>query len=771
MSKKPPEHKEVGLFKEKYYLLLPIGVWLFFTIGTIFLFPRQSSFRFSDLTPGVVSREEIIAPFTFPILKSDEELEAERSAASAAVYPVFAKTDSISEAQIARLARILEWFTLQADSLQRYQSLQQWTQVDSLRRVMRIELQNLYNIELHPDTWTFILGDQRRRGVLRSRKILQVRELQSLLSEIYSRGILDRQRNRIESRDNRIHLLVDGIERSLDVNELYELQDAQEEALHLLRESFINVDTVVADSAIRAGFEILAPFIIPDIIYDSEETRSRRQRASDSVPISKGFVLKDERIIDSNERITSQHIETLRSLEIARAERAFEEGGFSRLQPIIGRFILSGLIYFILGYFLARFRSDIFYTYNKFLLVASLFGLSVALYGLIILPQEVNQFLFPASLGAIILTIVFDARLSVIFALTLSLMIGALSGSDFFAMLSVFFPSFLAIFSVLRVRTRVQIIRAALFIALGLVIITLIQRQLTYSLGSEMVMDLLFAGVNAIGTPLLALGLMLAIEFMFGVTTDLTLLELADLNRPLLKRLSLEAPGTYHHSIMVGNLAESAAEAIDANPLLVRAGAYYHDIGKMVRREYFVENQIGLGNVHDTLEPEQSAQFLSSHVYDGLKIADEYHLPQAIKAFIREHHGTSLMIYFYNKALHLRPDGSVKEADYRYPGPKPQSKETGILMLADASEAATRTLENPNHEQIKKMVREIVINKYRDRELDECPLTLSDVHKIIDAFTLILEGMHHHRIRYPSREEVEKATGESETKNATETNK
>jgi putative nucleotidyltransferase with HDIG domain len=230
--------------------------------------------------------------------------------------------------------------------------------------------------------------------------------------------------------------------------------------------------------------------------------------------------------------------------------------------------------------------------------------------------------------------------------------------------------------------------------------------------------------------------------------------------------LSLEAPGTYHHSIMVGNLAEAAAEAIRANSLLVRAGAYYHDIGKMVRREYFVENQLSGGNIHDSLDPEESARMVADHVTHGVHIAEQYHLPAPIKSFIREHHGTSLMVYFYNRALEIRPDGKVNEVDFRYPGPKPQSKETGILMLADSAEAATRSLDDPSPEKILEVVRNVIIQKYRDEEMDECPLTLHDLRRIMGAFVPILQGIHHHRIQYPNREEMEKKRVRSVSKAA-----
>jgi putative nucleotidyltransferase with HDIG domain len=243
---------------------------------------------------------------------------------------------------------------------------------------------------------------------------------------------------------------------------------------------------------------------------------------------------------------------------------------------------------------------------------------------------------------------------------------------------------------------------------------------------------------------------------MFDITTDVTLLELSDLNHPLLKELAVKAPGTFHHSIIVGNLAESAAKKINANSLLARVGSYYHDIGKMVKPEYFVENEAGSENKHQSLAPNMSALILASHIKNGLDLAEKYNLPKIIRDFIPEHHGTSLMTFFYSKALSSKTAQNVNEADYRYPGPSPQSKETAIVMLADTIEAATKTLKNPTTGRMNKLVEELIENKFLEGELDNSELTMRDLKGIIEGFASVLKGIYHKRIDYPKAEDNKK---------------
>lgn len=261
------------------------------------------------------------------------------------------------------------------------------------------------------------------------------------------------------------------------------------------------------------------------------------------------------------------------------------------------------------------------------------------------------------------------------------------------------------------------------------------------------------AGVtNAIVASLLAIGFLPLLESFTGITTDQTLLELSDLNRKLLKRLSLEAPGTYAHTVNVANLAEAASSAIGANGLLARVGAYYHDIGKLAKPQYFIENQPRGRNPHDKLKPATSASIIRAHVAEGLKLAEADRLPEVVKRFIPEHHGTQEIAYFYNRAKEADPDGQVNPTEFVYTGPKPQMKETAILMLADAVESATRVLQDPTPARIRELTDRLVAQKIAEGQLDEAPLTLREIGIIKDSLVNVLTGMYHHRIDYPTTE-------------------
>ncbi|MEK9135788.1 MAG: HDIG domain-containing metalloprotein, partial [Bacteroidota bacterium] len=247
-------------------------------------------------------------------------------------------------------------------------------------------------------------------------------------------------------------------------------------------------------------------------------------------------------------------------------------------------------------------------------------------------------------------------------------------------------------------------------------------------------------------------------ERVFSVTTDLTLMELSHFNHPLLRKLAEQASGTYHHSLTMASLAEAAASAVGANEVLARVGALFHDIGKLVKPNYFVENQKGSRNRHDKLTPRMSSLIISAHVKEGMSLGEEHKLPQEVIDFIPMHHGTTRIEFFYNKAVELAHQSEdetkieeIIEQDYRYPGPKPQTRETGIMMLADAVEASTRTLDDPSPQKLEGVIDEIIRKRFEEGELDECPLTLKDLTKIKAAFLSVLVGIHHSRVKYPEQ--------------------
>jgi cyclic-di-AMP phosphodiesterase PgpH len=266
---------------------------------------------------------------------------------------------------------------------------------------------------------------------------------------------------------------------------------------------------------------------------------------------------------------------------------------------------------------------------------------------------------------------------------------------------------------------------------------------------SDVLSGILYGAANGMASALIAMGFLPLFEAWTRITTDQTLLELTDLNRPLLKRLSLEASGTYAHSINVANLGEAAARAVDANPLLVRVGAYYHDVGKMAMPQYFIENQARGRNPHDQLDPLKSAQVVRAHVLEGIKLAEQAKLPERVRAFIPQHHGTQTIGFFYEQAKQANPDVELDPGDFSYPGPRPRSKETAILMLADSVESASKVLQEPTPERIRGLVDRIVEGKISEGQLDEAPLTMRDLVHIKEQFTSVLTGMYHHRIDYP----------------------
>jgi putative nucleotidyltransferase with HDIG domain len=357
---------------------------------------------------------------------------------------------------------------------------------------------------------------------------------------------------------------------------------------------------------------------------------------------------------------------------------------------------------------------------------------------------------------SILLTIIFDSRLSFYSSAITCFLVAAVRGGDFTIAFISFCGAVLAIFSVRDMRNRNQIFRSFFFILIGnSVSILAISLDRTQETG-QILNHLLFGGINAIMSPVIAYGLLIFYERAFKITTDLTLVELSDFNHPLLKELSSKAPGTFHHSIIMGNLCEKAADEIGANGVLARVGCYYHDIGKVARPEYYIENQMD-NNLHDRLNPKMSAKIIISHVKDGIKLAEKYRLPKEIINFIPMHHGTILVSYFHNKGKEALEAEGASDEIYRYPGPKPSTKEAGIVMIADAVEASTRAMDNPTPSKLEKQIDKIATERLLDGQLDECDLTLKDITTIKKSFLSILVGIHHHRIKYPDEKKPEEA--------------
>ncbi len=367
----------------------------------------------------------------------------------------------------------------------------------------------------------------------------------------------------------------------------------------------------------------------------------------------------------------------------------------------------------------------------------------------------INPYYLPVASVAMLTILLFnDLELAFIVSFAGSALMTFLIGQNFNVFLVFFLGSVAGSYLVRDARTRGTLMNAGFAIAFVQVIgIILVNPDFaTMDIRQFVVQSVRPLALNGIFAVFVVISMLKIFELLFGVLTNFSLSELSDFNQPLLRRMIMEAPGTYHHSLIVSNLAETAADAIGANSLLTRVGAYYHDIGKMEKAEYFNENQILSGNKHDKIEPSISRLVILNHVKEGVELARKYKLNRQIIDFIPQHHGTSLMHYFYCKALEdADDDNSITEENYRYPGPKPQSRETAIVLLADSVEAATRSLDETNPVKIEEVVRKIINNKFIDGQLDECNLTLKEIESIAQTFTRVLSAMYHGRVKYPDK--------------------
>lgn len=363
-----------------------------------------------------------------------------------------------------------------------------------------------------------------------------------------------------------------------------------------------------------------------------------------------------------------------------------------------------------------------------------------------------SPFLLPLPAAALLLKIFINPLVAIVTTAVMAMLCGVSVGVDGLGPVIVGTgASVAAVFAVPRIRQRADLARAGLIAGLVGAALTSLIAMISGGNPVPWGQQALWAALGGVGSAVLAVGILPYLEGLFGITTTFKLMELANPSQPLLRYLLMKAPGTYHHSILVGNLGEAAAEAIGADPLLVRVGAYYHDIGKTKRPYFFIENQMGMENAHDKISPHLSALVIQAHVKEGLEIAKEYGLPQDVTRFVSTHHGKSCIAYFYHQACEAEGHAHVEEDHFRYPGPRPNTKEEAIVMLADACEATVRTLKNPTPEQIEETIRRLIHKRLNDGELSEAPLTLAEFEIIAQTFLKIVQGLYHQRIEYPDQ--------------------
>lgn len=479
--------------------------------------------------------------------------------------------------------------------------------------------------------------------------------------------------------------------------------------------------------------------ITPNFFYDKQKTEELKKDAIRKVPPV--MIKKDQTIIKEGEPITKYQIEILKNLGLLNNDSHFQWYIYICLS------ILILLVMFLQWFYLFKYHSEIYYDTKKVIMINILNCIAILLARSL---SVVSPFLIPLACIPMIFTLLVDHKISLITSvLNCVLISGAVEFNIEITILSIVNAVFGAII-LKKMQQRNDILYSSLYIVT-------INMILTFSLGfllSNNIMDVanktMFTGIASLVSGVLTIGFLPFFESTFDIVTTIKLLELSNPNNPLLKRLLIEAPGSYHHSILVGNLAEVAAEVVGGNPVLARVSAYYHDVGKIKRPYFFKENQLGKDNPHNKITPNLSTLIITSHVKDGVELAKEYKIPKAIIDIIEQHHGTSLVKYFYitMKNSSDRPE-DVKEEDFRYAGPIPDTKEAAIIMLADSVEAAVRSISEPTKGKIEEMVNNIIKARLNEGQLDNCDLTLKDLNKIREAFLKVLTGIYHQRIEYP----------------------
>ncbi|HRI46638.1 MAG TPA: HDIG domain-containing protein [Ignavibacteriaceae bacterium] len=689
----------------------------------------------SEVSVGTIwIQDDLIAGFSFPIYKNAEVYRKELDAAKRSVLQIFIKRDDIAKASNDSLLSYNKFLISMMDS-----SLAQGQ--------AKFENPTFLNSEQFKLLRTLRLKDNQSIKVIPGGLNDALNIVNTALDEIYSIGLISLNYEQI-SRDS-IAIRQGNIDQIDRKAKFLSPETFRSTLRALIASEYFSEDYE------QALFFYAQHFVQPNIIYSPEFTQEEITLAQNKVSRYTGIVNENERIVAKHDRITNETKLKIDSFRLAKGEKM---GDVDLFLQWIGQFLHVFSLLFLFSIYLFLFRKKIYEDNSKLLLVGILIvwvSFVTFLTNLIAVNDAIKLLIFiPAA--SMLFTIMFDSRVGFYSTVIVSLIAGALRGNDYTFVVMNILAGALAVYTVRDIKNRTQIFRSFLFILIGYTISIVIFGFERFESWQKILIEFAFAGTSALISPVLTYGLLIFFERLFNITTELTLLELSNFDRPLLRELARKAPGSFNHSLTMGTLVEAAAEKIGANPLLARVGAYYHDIGKTISPHYFVENQLDSKNLHEELSPLESARVIVNHVTQGIELAIEKGLPKEVIEFIPMHHGTTVITYFYEKAKNQFGEESIDINNYRYPGPKPQSKETALVMLADVCESAVRSIENPDSEKVENLIHNLINARLNDGQLDESPLTFADISKIREAFAGILIGQHHRRIRYPKQEEMEK---------------
>ncbi len=657
---------------------------------TLFL-PKQARFRFEYEKGKTWMQKDLFSPYSFAIKKTNSEIEKDREDILKSVLPIYQNDPELAQ-----------------------------NSIDALNSEFEIK-------------WKI-------SGIPDADKVVYNAYSNSLLDQIYKRGLFDPVKKYQRYGPNyNFSLLNNNVTTQLNTADAFTL----ETALTLIREALQgNPEIKNKDWLIK----LTKNHLKPNYIYDEPLTDKQEENALNSISTTRGMVQKGELVVAKGTRVSPEIYQKLESLRTAYEDDAKVVG--NRNLIMFGQFLIAGLIIALLIVFLYLFRKDIYADNRQMSLILLIItGMLVAL-SWAVRVKIPNIYYIPFCIVPIIIRILFDTRLALNIHLLVVLIAGFFVPNSFeFAFLQVS-AGMVAIYSIKNLIKREQYLISALLILLNYFIAFLGISLIRDGSVSDIEWLNFVPFIFSVLLSLLAYPLIYAFERMFGITSDVTLMELTNTNSKLLRDLAFKAPGTFQHSLQVANLAEAAIFKIGGNTLLVRAGALYHDIGKIVNPQYFIENQNRGANPHDTISYEQSAQIIIQHVNKGVEIARKNQIPEMLIDFIRTHHGNTRVDYFYQSFLKNFPEKFVDENTFRYPGPIPFSKETAVLMLADSVEAASRSLKEPDALSINSLVERIIDYKLDQDQLTDSNITLKDIETIKLIFKTMLMGIYHVRIDY-----------------------
>ena len=700
--------------------------------------------------------EDLTAPFTFAIQKSDEQIEKERKQIKAETPPIFHVDHSVEIAVRNRLDSLFTALQPLNEGNAQWGAPQQNEQ-DSMEESLNVdELKQRSPISLSDSSWEtlmenfYAVQNPNRSPNTRTAPTDQFigqslkADLEALISEVLADGIINVPKDEVTTEEITVRDTKNRTEQTRNLSRVRDISEAIEYGQYqLAREYYEEVANV--------GAEMFSQVIQPNLRFNESETQERVAEALENISTSKGAVAQGQVIIRRGDIVTPERFNRLQSLAEARAQNASDTERWLRYFGDILTIIAIVTIFF---FYLYLYRRHIFANNGMLLLVLIAISIMCVSSAIVYELDNISDYIVPVAVAPIILTIIFDSRVGLLSTITLALLTGLIFGNNFEYVTATTVACSLGLFSVRDIKNRSQFFFTTpgiVFLSYAIVIAGFNMTTLEgwSALGNE----LFFVGINAIFI-LFTYPLILLFEKTFNVTTDFTLIELSDTNLPLLKELMSKAPGTFHHSLQVSNLAEAAAGAIGANGLLCRVGGLYHDIGKMENPAYFTENQ-GEVNEHDKLKPRMSALVIKAHVSNGVTEAKKHGLPEVVINFIRTHHGTSLIRFFWEKGKEQADEDKkeIREEDFRYDGPLPQTKETGILLLADTIEASSRAMKDPNYQKLENLIDKMVDDRVNKGQLSNTPLTFQDLSTIKKTFLNILVGIYHSRVEYPEEED------------------